>query len=776
MSTPQKSFALGALSIPEESLLSDTHDAGIHSNNTTSVLNSTPLASPDASSMHLPSVRIPVKLKKHRGDGYESDAVYASDIKGKQKENLSSDDRAGGKKVGGNEGAEVKDEEAHAAEERGRKEVERQRATSFTSRGTKKAMEVSESLACQGYETDAPTRKRRFGRKKKPTTGYETDASVPSSPAPKKSKTKFFGLGGKSSKSDLTKNRPPLDITPKSSEGFNMNATTQLPTLPVLPSLDTSFAESISLPRTSPVHPVSAPPIVSATPFLQVKSTDLKQEFSSEKRVRDSHVSGESSRSSTSHTSSGPSREAKIPKYKGLRFFSSSKSSPASPSSKYPTISFPLGRSISPSSLEGNANHIQHQPEAVPSGLLRSLSPSPTKPGQGSRGQYTSPTSPALLSPSSQKGLTSPTLLSPPSPSVSVSVPSSPAISRAPSLRPRGSHLTVATNLSIGPSLTRLSSNGGSRSSLSPLEGVAPSPPATKTGFLPSTLSYYDIPPPSPPPNAPLPKIPDIVPNEGEDDPFGVNGSSVIRCLSPTDRRDVPFLSRLRARAGSHHSIKNTDGVKGLRIAKLHVSEPPRTVANGVEHQRPSHSLKDAEPDGDGADGQEMQDVLDRFAEASNHRDEREAEGKVLGRSRSFEVLPVETMSPPEASPKVDAEGYVDEDESFYSREFSNKRRSTLYGSDYEDAADPRLSRWSGSIYSRASFMDAQKSEETRSRFVKRVEAMLDDAGIERGNTQEWNAVPPVPKLPDSLARSNILTRQNQLKSAGAVEEGWVRF
>ena len=285
------------------------------------------------------------------------------------------------------------------------------------------------------------------------------------------------------------------------------------------------------------------------------------------------------------------------------------------------------------------------------------------------------------------------------------------------------------------------------------------------------------MPPPSPPPNAPLPKIPDIVPNEGEDDPFGVNGSSVIRCLSPTDRsRDVPFLSRLRARAGSHQSIKNSDGVKGLRIANLHVSEPPRTIANEVEHQHPSHSLKDAEPDGDGADGQEMQDVLDRFAEAPNHRDEREAEGKVLGRSRSFEVLPVETMPPPEASPKVDAEGYVDEDESFYSREFSSKRRSTLCSSDYEDAADPRLSRWSGSIYSRASFMDAQKSEETRSRFVKRVEAMLDDAGIERGNTQEWNAVPPVPKLPDSLASSNILTRQNQLRCAGVVGEGWARF
>jgi len=290
------------------------------------------------------------------------------------------------------------------------------------------------------------------------------------------------------------------------------------------------------------------------------------------------------------------------------------------------------------------------------------------------------------------------------------------------------------------------------------------------------------MPPPSPPPNAPLPKIPDVVPNEGEDDPFGVNGSSIIRSLSPTDRsRDVPFLSRLRARAGSYQNVKNNDGVKGgLKVSKQHISEH-RMIVNGAEHQRQSDSSKDTEPDGDGADGQEMQDVLDRFADTPNHRDEHEAEGRALGRSRSFEALPVEmvsppVVSPPEASSRTDVESYVDEDESFYSKEFSNKRRSTIYYSDHEDGADPRLSRWSGSIYSRASFMDPQKSEETRSRFVKRVEAMLDEAGIERGNKRNWDAVPPVPKLPESLARSNILTRQNQLKSAGVGEATWIQF
>jgi len=273
-----------------------------------------------------------------------------------------------------------------------------------------------------------------------------------------------------------------------------------------------------------------------------------------------------------------------------------------------------------------------------------------------------------------------------------------------------------------------------------------------------------------------------VVPNEGEDDPFGVNGSSIIRSLSPTDRsRDVPFLSRLRARAGSYQSVKNNDGAKGgLKVSKQHISEH-RMIVNGAEYRRQSDSSKGTEPDGDAADGQEMQDVLDRFAETPNHRDEHEAEGRALGRSRSFEALSVEVVSPPvvplpEASSRTDVESYVDEDESFYSKEFSNKRRSTIYYSDHEDGADPRLSRWSGSVYSRGSFMDPQKSEETRSRFVKRVEAMLDEAGIERGNKRNWNAVPPVPKLPESLARSNILTRQNQLKSAGVGETTWIQF
>lgn len=743
--------------------------------------------------MHLPSVRIPAKLRKRRGDGYESDAGHASDVKGKEK----SGGKAGRKKAGRDEGSEAKNEEAHAEEEgksAEKSEVERQRATSFTSRGSKKGTEAGESSSFHGYETDAPTRRSRFGKKKKQTTGYETDTSRVSSPGPgpKKSKSKFFKLGGKSFKSGSTKNWPPLG--PKSGEGFG---TTQLPTLPVLPSLDTSFADSI-LPHTSPVLPVSAPPTISNTPFPQAKSMDLKREVSSEKRIRDSHVSGESSRSSTSNVSNGPSRETRMPKHKGLRFFSSSKSSPASPSNKFPAISLPLGRrSVSPSPSEGTTNHHQHQvwPEALSPDSLRALSPSPQAGSGGpeSRGQYTSPTLPALLSPTYLQGPISPTLLSPTSSSsvvASASAPSSPAISRAPSRRPRYSNLTVATNLTIPPSLTRLPTNGKGPSPIYPPE-VVPSQSGTNTASVcstsngtlsyltPNSLSYYDIPPPSPPPNAPLPKIPDVV---GEDDPFGVNGSSIIRSLSPTDRsRDVPFLSRLRARAGSYQSVKNNDGAKGgLKVSKKRISDP-RMIVNGAEHQRQSDSSRDTEPDGDGADGQEMQDVLDRFLETPNHRDEHEAEGRALGRSRSFEALPVEVVSPPvvpppEAISRTDIESYVDEDESFYSREFSSKRRSTVYYSDHEDGADPRLSRWSGSIYSRGSFMDPQKSEETRNRFVKRVEAMLDEAGIERGNKRNWNAVPPVPKLPESLAQSNILTRQNQLRSAGVGESTWIQF
>jgi len=266
--------------------------------------------------------------------------------------------------------------------------------------------------------------------------------------------------------------------------------------------------------------------------------------------------------------------------------------------------------------------------------------------------------------------------------------------------------------------------------------------------------------------------VPDAPKSEAEDDPFGVNSTSVIRSFSQVERvKDLSFIARLRHRASSNNEAKTGDGV-AHRVSKQRIS-PPWSIISGPTDKSDSSNGQDS--DHDDTTGQEIQDLLDRFVQPSNHRSERETGGAALGRRRSFEAL----LTPrSEGLLEVD----VDEDESFQSEEFSHKRRSTAYYPDIistymdeEDGADPRLSRWSGSVYSRASLMDGQKSEETRARFVKRVEAMLDEAGIERGNKRDWDAVPPVPKLPEALAQRNHLTRQNQLRGAGSTYvNGWI--
>jgi hypothetical protein len=90
------------------------------------------------------------------------------------------------------------------------------------------------------------------------------------------------------------------------------------------------------------------------------------------------------------------------------------------------------------------------------------------------------------------------------------------------------------------------------------------------------------------------------------------------------------------------------------------------------------------------------------------------------------------------------------EDEMSYRR--SRRGRSTVYASDDDhdnlsnnghghSGGKGRSSRYSGSIYSRGSFLDNEKSGEARQRFLKHVEAMLG----------ERSAVPPVPKLPEEF-------------------------
>jgi len=102
---------------------------------------------------------------------------------------------------------------------------------------------------------------------------------------------------------------------------------------------------------------------------------------------------------------------------------------------------------------------------------------------------------------------------------------------------------------------------------------------------------------------------------------------------------------------------------------------------------------------------------------------------------------------------------YDPEDASHYPEdEMSNRhsrlRRSTVYISDEEEGgsntgheygSSKNRRRYSDSIYSRASFLDTEKSGEMRQRFLRHVEAMLNERG------RPTCAIPPVPRLPEEF-------------------------
>jgi len=113
---------------------------------------------------------------------------------------------------------------------------------------------------------------------------------------------------------------------------------------------------------------------------------------------------------------------------------------------------------------------------------------------------------------------------------------------------------------------------------------------------------------------------------------------------------------------------------------------------------------------------EDIRDVLERFEDALTG----EQAGRALGRSRSFEAIRKQLPS------DVPSEYYEDEDDDMgYS--FSDEKTSAESGGE------------SNSTYSRGSFLDPDKSESARQRFLQRVADMY------------GQDIPPMPKLPDSL-------------------------
>lgn len=751
---------------------------------------------PGGGTVAIPAIPIPPrpvtpsgrgKLRKKRADGYDSDGGYISEGgKKKEKKTFETKEVSGGVDVGDKK-ERAKEAKARAKDEKlqekREKEEERKRKKSLisTSKAPKKAMD--EFRPTSGYETDGGS---SFGKGSKSMSkssskkvkakssdvGYETDSGyLSSTPNLKaKSKSRFFKLRTKQSKPDLHEeiapNLPtvekeivPLPIASRFATTLGSAST----------SLATNTGTSVSVDtRYSPLPSINTSP---STTFVAAQSPTLLNDPGVN---RDSYGSAESGTSSSS-----------APKRRGVHFASNSNghgnesgsfstitspshiplplstlTSPAS-SSSFSAISLPLTHTHSTISFhsQNNPDNHRHSPGSLatspyspnypPSALSNSVSRNPSRAPSPSPGI---PTSPAIHVTSTS---IPPLQVRPRFPPTDGFGPR-PTPSPTPSALSPGymSPRTLGTdspNIVHRPTLSQLSIIPSS-------EYIVPSPRGTPLPS-PNVLAYYDIPPPSPPPMGPLPSVPEPTNGAGFSHSMRARNhgaGSISRGRTPEQglfTQPIPNIQRGRespfpARPILPGTNSGSTGVGTGLEARVRVpryrdlyaldSPPGGWSSEDRNHKKQANEtgnpgINVVEPTEDGWDYDEeeeedMRDVLDRFEEARMGAET----GRALGRSRSFEAL--RSRLPEHGG----SEYYDDEDEAY-----SGERTST------EESGGQRTSRWSGSIYSRASFLDPEKSEETRERFIQRVEAMYGEDG--RENTGGGRVVPPVPKIPDSL-------------------------
>ncbi|TFK38534.1 hypothetical protein BDQ12DRAFT_683807 [Crucibulum laeve] len=479
----------------------------------------------------------------------------------------------------------------------------------------------------------------------------------------------------------------------------------------------------------------------------------------------------------------------------------SSSSSPTSTSNgKFPAISFPITRAVSPGPASASPT--------TPSGGLGASPQRVDKAevGGGRRPALTlAPNANAPIrsrAPSPSPGPGSPYVMVTP---INPTHPSSPV---PPSPRPR--FASQSQSSSPVPLQRSLSTHGG----LSPTPSYHAQKPShltidpssehtassTRNSPLPSpnVLAYYDLPPPSPPPAGPLPRVPPVTgaaltlrlgareriratraesqamahgQGQGKGDTLpalGVPHSSIQR------GRESPFPSRPILPGGNSRESAVVPGleqrVKVRRYRDLYAIDAPpggwanlpprgkeeiqwdgeRTPEIDVVEPTESGSMWDKEAayagyeedDPYNEDEEELRDVLDRFEDTSS-------EGHSLTHS---------------------AESTGSSGRQKRTRFALADDRSTMYTIEGAEGGG-RNSRWSGSIYSRASVLDPDKSEEARVRFVQRVEAMLDSEG--RGE----RAIPPVPKIPEGFSGRKMNERGAGATTATTTPgRSWNRF
>ena len=344
----------------------------------------------------------------------------------------------------------------------------------------------------------------------------------------------------------------------------------------------------------------------------------------------------------------------------------------------------------------------------------------------------------------------------------------------------------------------------------------------------PSALAYYDIPPPSPPPTGPLP-LPPLM--KGDEMATTKNRSPSPwrrsrNSIPPPPANDananpqLPTPSQLRQRFldRSPRTLPPDDIVRGAAaghsVAALNIrrgkdspfpSRPMSPRRNEVDplvvgkkyrdlsppsssssHRAPGdHWERDASITPVHAEGRK--DSLSSWVEFESRSDRRNNEGleeledgnDPSDDDRFRDSFDTNRLSSDSAIDNilnrfVNNPGRSEEGVPF-GKAFARRRSSEALNHAWDDGktVGDRNSRWSGSIYSRASLLDEEESNVARDRFVKQVEAMLaaeatrvnsevidgDTApavgrgrsGIGHGRGRD-EYIPPVPKIPDAFA------------------------
>ncbi|KAF5319456.1 hypothetical protein D9619_008463 [Psilocybe cf. subviscida] len=367
------------------------------------------------------------------------------------------------------------------------------------------------------------------------------------------------------------------------------------------------------------------------------------------------------------------------------------------------------------------------------------------------------------------------------------------------------------TNLSINPNITVKSS------SLSP-------------GPNPNVLAYYDLPPPSPPPPGPLPSVPSQPPSS----PLAPSSSTNIlpspaalrqRVIDRTPRQLPPEFSAVfngqtnieRGRQSPFPArpvpaiVAPTGGAEPGTVAPLRryrdlysptsantlmppMAQPEMGSAQSMPQvKRARFRSKNSWIENDYTRGGSS----DYGEEEEEYLEDEEDEdcvdlANVLERYEDRNAKQVEALPPAQAEERSlsiamddEQDDHANSDEAYVVRprpprvrdeknslEVDDRYRNSEYQFDDGRTIGDRTSRWSGSIYSRASIMDEDSSGQTRDRLVRRVEAMLRDGG---GGNKGF-VPPPVPRLPDAYSSSGSGVNANALNRSGTPGRSWNRF